>query len=117
VATEGREAMIDAKFTPGPWIQSHRKLNNGNYSTQVYTKDGETICTLDWYPKDKGFDEKRRRVTGTYRKENAELISASPEMYEALKIFIDASQSSDPQEWSDAIEQAESAIAKAEGRS
>ena len=78
------------QFTPGEWKQSHRKMPNskdGMYSTQVYTEDGETICSLAWYPKpkEKGIHEgKEVMITGTYREANAQLISASTNMLEAL---------------------------------
>ena len=45
--------MVEFKFTPSKWIQSHRPIPNdkkGMYATQVYTEDGETIATLSWYP-------------------------------------------------------------------
>lgn len=79
-----------SEFTPGKWIQSHRQIPNdpkGMYATQVYTEDGETIATLHWYPKPpekvvfKGRNAIRR---GTYRDGNAALISAAPDMLNAL---------------------------------
>ena len=71
---------MKTKHTPGEWYQSHRKQNDGMYSTQVYDKEGETICTLEWYPVDEG-----NGVTSTAREANAKLIAAAPDLLEALK--------------------------------
>lgn len=87
--------MNEFKGTPGKWIQSHRLIPNdedGMYSTQVHTEDGETIATVHWYPKpkEKGFHEgKPVLITGTYRESNALLISKAPEMLEMLKSSLD----------------------------
>jgi hypothetical protein len=67
--------------TPGPWLQSHRPNGTGMYNTQVYTSDGQTICTLHWYPRPKDANG----AIGTYREDNARLIAASPEMLEACE--------------------------------
>lgn len=62
---------LQSKATPGPWDQSHRRLKTGMYSTQVYTDDGETVCTMHWYemPAING-------VIGTYREPNAQFVAA-----------------------------------------
>ena len=65
--------------TPGPWLWSHRQCDNGKFNTQVYTEDGETICTLHWYPRNYGIDAKGMQHTGTYREANARLIAAAPD--------------------------------------
>jgi hypothetical protein len=87
--------MENTKYTPAPWVQSHREIPNdedGMYSTQVYTKDGKTICTLAWYPmppKKVIIDGKPMIQTGTYRDANAKLISAAPDLLEALKGLVE----------------------------
>jgi hypothetical protein len=79
------------QFTPGEWKQSHRQIPNdadGMYSTQVYTENGETIASLAWYAKPPVI-ENGKKVIGSYRKENAKLISAAPNMLEALIAITD----------------------------
>jgi len=84
----------EQKFTPGKWYQSHRQIPNdadGMYSTQVYTEDGETIATLDWYPMpqiEEIVDGKKRYVTGTYRDGYARLISAAPELLKVCQSIV-----------------------------
>lgn len=79
------------KGTQGKWSQSHRKLQDGGYSTQVYCEKGKTIATLDWYPSE--LQErliKGVKVTtqGTDREANALLISKAPEMLFLLKDLL-----------------------------
>jgi len=82
------KAMIEGS-TPAPWYQSHRQIDGGGYSTQIYTEDGETIASLHWYFKDMG-----NGVTGTYREGNAEFIAASrniaPELIRVIELSEDA---------------------------
>lgn len=70
------------KHTQGKVEWSHRPIANDEnemYATQVYTsEDGQTICTLSWYPtkKEKSFYEGRNvLITRTHREANAELIT------------------------------------------
>jgi hypothetical protein len=74
-----RGAEMETKHTPGPWFQSHRKTAPDSYNTQVYTQNGEAICTLAWYPK-----PEVNGVVGTYREANARLIAACPTMYDFI---------------------------------
>lgn len=111
---------MELKYTPGPWLQSHRKngnMNNGHemYSTQVYTPDGETIATIHWYPKPKN----ESGVIGTYREANAHLIAAAPDLYRALELILNsdmAMREEDEGEISTVLSIARAAIARAEGK-
>ncbi|WP_159918012.1 hypothetical protein [Pantoea sp. 18069] len=71
--------MSEAKHTPGPWFQSHRKAIVG-YSTEVYTANGEVIATVAWYPR-----RLNETTTVTDREANARLIAVAPELLEALQ--------------------------------
>lgn len=82
------KTMIEGA-TPASWYQSHRQIDSGGYSTQIYTEDGETIATMHWYPKDIG-----NGVTGTYREGNAQFIAASrniaPELIRVIELAEEA---------------------------
>lgn len=102
------------KHTPLPWHQSHRQIDSGGYSTQIYTEDGETIATMHWYPKDMG-----NGVTATCRADNAEFIvracNAHYELLEALKL-AHAALSGSNMNMNVVEKKVKSAIAKAEGQ-
>ena len=78
---------MGTKHTPAPWAQAHRKTKGG-YSTEVFQAEtGKSICTLEWYsmpPVKVIIDGVEKWQTGTYREANAKLISAAPELLEAL---------------------------------
>ena len=64
--------QLEAKATPGPWSQDHRRReSDGYYRTEVFDSKSETIATLAWHavPTDRGYT--------TDRGENAEFIAAS----------------------------------------
>lgn len=108
------------EFTPNEWYQSHRPIPNdpdGMYNTQVYTEDGETICTLAWYPKPPVFEKvegEKRKVIGSYREANAKLIAAAPNLLDALEEMLDVfSLDVDDEESENAVVKAQRAIQKA----
>lgn len=82
---------MEFKGTKGKWFYSHRQIPNdpdGMYSTQVYDKHGDTICSLAWHRKpaeERVINGVKKLVYGTDREENALLISKAPEMLEMLK--------------------------------
>ena len=86
--------MSEFKGTLGDWEWSHRPIplnEDGMYSTQVYCKEGKTICSVDWYPcpREKGLHNgKPVFITKTYREANAQLISKAPEMLEILESIV-----------------------------
>lgn len=78
--------MSEFKGVKGKWEQSHRQIPNdinGNWATQVYSEDGETIASIAWYP-----NPQENRVMGTYREANAKLISCAPEMLDILSKIL-----------------------------
>jgi hypothetical protein len=67
--------MSDTKFTAGPWYTDTNKA--GDY-TQIKAQPNKFICECDGREKE-------------YQNEaNAKLISAAPDMYEAIKNYIQA---------------------------
>lgn len=109
------------EFTPGEWFQSHRQIPNdpdGMYATQVYTEDGETICSLDWCPKPKQkgiHDGQPVMITGTYREANAKLIASAPDLLEASIKMSEAISTGNNHLLSEANLEMKTAIKKAIG--
>lgn len=102
--------------TPGPWQAAHRKREDGMWSTEVFTADGEAICSVAWYPRP--IDE--HGVIGTYREANARLIAAAPELLAALKELFAVADAPDDatdaqlRRFGAALDSATAAITKAE---
>lgn len=90
------------KYTPGPWV-----VKSDEWGISVQCKDSVSglrfavtpICRIE-QEKDSGGED------------DARLIAAAPEMYEALKKAADSWEYMEP----DVEEAVKSAIAKAEGR-
>jgi len=102
---------MKTNHTPSKWYQAHRENEEGMYNTEVFTKDGQVICTLHWYPKNEG-----NGVTSTYREANAKLISAAPCLLDALQELLASYKMYIPvkkQHNNEFIINAENAIAKA----
>lgn len=68
------------KYAPEPWKQSHRKCQEGTYSTEIYDVTGTTIATLSWYP----IWINKKGVT-TNREANAKRIVACVNALEGIK--------------------------------
>lgn len=93
--------MADAKHTPGPWV------NHGCYIYRVGTdgkRTGPAIANTR-------VDE---FITPEEEEQNARLIAAAPELYEALRTMVDAFPFTDESAGQyDAVQVAREAIAKA----
>ena len=95
--------MSDTKFTPGPW-RVDKNVTETNY-----------LLCCDISDRNRGYVASLA-VTNEDALGNAQLISAAPDLFEALKIILeypygDASPLDDPL----VIERARAAIRKAEG--
>ena len=93
-----------SKHTPGPWrVDGNLRSVDG----KCFTGEYKTICS----PVRGGNPEEADS--------NARLISAAPEMYEALKLVYDCTfldSRCTEHQWITASDAVEAAIAKAEGR-
>ncbi len=85
------------KHTSGPWDHDRGMLGNGRAYSTVFSADERTIAEIYPLP-DEG-------------QANAHLISAAPEMYEALNLIIQEFDAN-----TTGLAMARTAIAKAEGR-
>jgi hypothetical protein len=90
-----------SKFTPGPW------KSIGCVIRSVF---GRTATT----------DVFNKRIPWAQRKANAHLISAAPDMYEALKSLVAAQDNSgmheNEKQWISAMVKSNKALAKADGK-
>ncbi len=78
IPVDEQEAGTKAKHTPGPWTVGHEHLQDDTWFYRVYYSDNRgifEIATID----------KRRRPQATA---NARLISAAPDMLEALQAIV-----------------------------
>jgi hypothetical protein len=97
---------MEAKHTPGPWKATH--IGDGEYRREIVVdiKNCGQICAV--------LDDGNGR-------EDARLIAAAPELYEALNALIRGPGLCGPEEWRtkclrDAIGKGVAALTKAEGR-
>lgn len=96
--------MNEAKHTPGPWAH----INPDGFTVrhpQVYSDTGP-VCNATWLG-DGRIDELRA---------NARLISAAPEMLDALQEIVAAADGSGLAQLDATLADARSAIAKATGK-
>ena len=96
------------KHTPGPWYCNRLIDSSGTPYATNYTAHIDIGVCMIWAP-----------VGNKEQEANAHLISAAPELLEALKLCVDfieiASIVEAPWDW-EPIKEARAAIAKAEGR-
>ena len=97
-----------SKFSPGPWWVDESHINGSINAGKRH------VAIANFY----NCHDEEVRVTRDHQKANAQLISAAPDLFEALKIILeypygDASPLDDPL----VMEQARAAIRKAEGES
>lgn len=100
-----------SEHTPGPWHVTE-EIDRFHGGETIRPGDGRTaspvavICDFNRYDRD---DERRA---------NAQLIAAAPEVLEALKFSVSVHKSHGLYDLSErmAVQKAETAIAKAEGR-
>lgn len=87
--------------TPGPWVIEYKP----RYRHYVHGPDHNAICKMS--------DSRETEET----KANAHLISAAPDLLEALKTITEAFDATfDPNRRRQALEDAKQAILKAEGK-
>lgn len=91
------------KYTPGPWMVQHDKIEGARPVCQLYHPCGDIV---DW-PTDTPDDGDREAEA------NAQLIAAAPELLAALEFCADALNTEAGGLYKAHIEQARAAIAKA----
>ena len=104
------------KYTPGPWFVDENNDIWRRDPKELYENGGRVAgdkplacCYKGWYGDG---------LTGYPAAENAQLISAAPDIYEALKIILEYPYSDvSPLEDQLVMERARAAIRKAEGES
>ena len=105
---------MSEKFTPGPW----ELVSVGDKCKHLCpSKDNVSILTVSLEYNDDDGDP--TYFGSVYKPEDAYLIAAAPDMYEALKALIYRAEEQWPYKNTDvhrAIEYAKSALAKADGK-
>jgi hypothetical protein len=97
-------AEHESKWTPGPWKAKRESVHAGCVATcRGHKKDGWFEV---WSPNWSG---------GIDQEANANLISAAPDLYEALSSLIEALNTGTLREADDAKEAGVAALAKARG--
>lgn len=90
------------KHTPGPW--KARKVGGPAFKNQV-------LWAIDYN------EDQEQVVDFVYEEADAHLIAAAPDLLEALERLVSAARDVDHGYMDQAIDNAESAIAKARGQS
>lgn len=100
------------KHTPGPWV-----VNASENGLVWVDGDSETVSICDLYHRHKDGEF----ISKENVKANARLISAAPDMYEALSLLMRIMQAEDPWDrenlgsMNEACMKARAALSKAEG--
>lgn len=105
--------MSNNKHTPGPWVQYPKVMYGEKDETYRTIEAGKAVFNHNG-DIDLGFC-----ITGFISKSNAQIISAAPEMYEALKYasqVVCNHEDGNKPEFVECLEWINKAIAKAEGR-
>ena len=102
----GGKGGVMGKYTPGPWTVDESHMDGAINAGKRH------VALANFY----NCHDEEVRVTRDQQQANAQLISAAPDIYEALKIILeypycDASPLDDPL----VMERARAAIRKAEG--
>lgn len=115
--------MSESNHTPGPWsVEDPMGADVGLWIVQTGLEPRQWSCiAVVTDDADGGARDEGGRFIGCAEQQaNARLIAAAPEMFDALKAMRSAAMAI-PENWSDAMmraaRMANSAIAKAEGRS
>ena len=105
-----------AKHTPGPW-EADLKRHNGHCGISINAPDDIQVATVYLNIINSEWKHPIVRPQNNESVNNARLIAAAPEMYEALKILITKTKQLERFDMeSYEVEQAKLAINKAEGK-
>lgn len=115
--------MSQAKFTKGPWKVEHmggastvlvpvRPRYNNTATPSYGYRDGGPFCVATLFQEDGGHI---RRDFVTFSHDDAHLIAAAPELYEALKALIKECDMCGHPDEPESVEIARAALAKVRG--
>ena len=101
--------MSKTKFTPGPWK---------NYAPIIKGEKDETYRTIEagaGYFGIKDSEDHGFQITGYISKKNADLMTAAPDLYEALEKMVECFSVVSNTDQVNAYNEAKAALAKARG--
>ena len=103
-----------SKHTPGPWV-----IGNDGYNANTVCAGNTGVCQMYGVPMNARVDDVGERYAVGMA--NARLISAAPDMYEALSLLMRIMQAEDPWDrenlgsMNEACMKARAALSKAQG--